>query len=362
MADHFTRAWECFPRAEFIAAASDCLEDLELKQRSEQITQAMITFLPEGFDSAGRILSASLAPEGYVQAKGEDICPDGIAGWGIMPMTHYVGLQGLKHFDLSMSLLREMTKRFTSEFGIRYLIMAEPERSLLLFKKWVKDPDEHVRRLVSEGSRPRLPWAMHLTEFIADPSPMLPLLQSLRDDESEYVRRSVANHLNDISKDHPGLVASMAVDWLAGNVSNDRQRLVRHACRTLIKQGHVPTLKAFGYKAPKVKVLHLSIQNPVVNFGDSLEFVLAIESLTQRDQALIIDYAVHHQKANGQLTPKVFKWKTVELKNNDTLKASRRHPMKQISTRKYYPGLHRLEILVNGKSLAISNFELKKPK
>ncbi len=358
MGDHFARVWPKFLRDKFVAAAANRLEDLELKQRSQQIMEAMIAHLPDDFQSAGGIMMESLAPENHVREKEDSICPDGISGWAIMPMTHYVGLQGLDHFDLSMELMREMTKRFTSEFGIRFLIIAEPELSLSLFKEWVKDPNEHVRRLVSEGTRPRLPWAMQLTDFVTDPNPTLPLLEALKDDDSEYVRRSVANHLNDISKDHPEVVARIAYQWLQGDVSQDRQRLVKHACRSLIKQGHTATLKAFGYSEPKVKIGNLKILTPVVDFGDSLEFELSLESRSKKKQPLIIDYAVHHQKANGKLTPKVFKWKTVSLAGGMPFVATRKHSIRKISTRRYYPGLHRLEILVNGKSLAVKNFEL----
>lgn len=359
MGNHFARNWSKFPRDKFVAIACDGLDELELKQRSEQITNAMIQCLPNDYEAAGKIIRKSLASENHIQEKEESLCSSGISGWGIMPMTHYVGLRGLGHFDLSMELFREMTTRFTSEFGIRYLIIAEPKRSLSLFKKWVKDPDEHVRRLVSEGTRPRLPWAMQLTDFITDPTPTLPLLTTLRDDESEYVRRSVANHLNDIAKDHPDLVANIAADWLEGDVSIERKRLVKHACRTLIKQGHGATLKAFGYKAPRIQINQLSILTPKVTLGGYLEFEISLSSLGRQDQNLIIDYAVHHKKANGKLSPKVFKWKTLILDGKADLQAKRRHPMKIISTRKYYPGNHQLEILINGKSMARTDFELR---
>ncbi len=359
MGEHFLRVDKKFPRKRFVMLASDGLEQLELKQRSEQIMQAMIICLPDDFAEAGRIMMEALAPENYIRIKQESICAEGISGWAIMPMTHYVGLQGQQHFEPAMELMKEMTKRFTSEFGIRFLIIAETKRSLVLFKKWVKDPNEHVRRLVSEGTRPRLPWAMQLTDFVADPAPCLPLLEALKDDESEYVRRSVANHLNDIAKDHPDLVAAIAQQWLKGEVSNDRQRLVRHACRSLIKQGHRPTLKALGYKNAKVSVDRLLVTKPVVKLGDYLEFELSLASTLKKDQPLIIDYAIHHQKANGKLTAKVFKWKKLILAGEDSFIANRRHSMRVISTRKYYPGLHRLEILVNGQSVALSDFELK---
>jgi 3-methyladenine DNA glycosylase AlkC len=162
-----------------------------------------------------------------------------------MPLTHYVGRNGLKHFDLSMMLLKEMTKRSSSEFDIRYFLLDSPLRAISILQEWTQDPNQHVRRLVSEGTRPRLPWAMRLPVFIEDPSPLIPLLDALKDDEEEYVRRSVSNNLNDIAKDHPDVVAGIARQWLKG-ASKNRQRLVRHACRTLIKQGHKETLAALG--------------------------------------------------------------------------------------------------------------------
>jgi 3-methyladenine DNA glycosylase AlkC len=272
-------------------------------------------------------------------------------------MTHYVGLQGLEHFDLSMMLLKEMTKRSSSEFGIRFFLLAQPERTLSVLESWVDDSNYHVRRLISEGTRPRLPWAMRLPAFIEDPAPILPLLEALKYDGEEYVRRSVANNLNDIAKDHPDIVARIAGQWLKG-ADNNRHRLIRHACRTLIKQGHQGTLKALGYGPPRVALEKLLISTPRVAFGTALEFELSLTSTAARAQALIVDYAIHHRKASGATTAKVFKWKTATLAPGATLRAKRKHAIKSITTRVYYPGRHRLEILVNGVSLAIEDFEL----
>lgn len=173
----------------------------------------------------------------------------------------------------------------------------------------------------------------------------------------KYVRRSVANNLNDIAKDHPDRIAAVAGQWLKG-ASKNRTRLVRHACRTLIKQGHTETLKALGYQAPKIVLDRLSIPCPRVQFGQALEFEVSFTSTDQKDQPLILDYAVHHRKANGGMSKKVFKWKTITLKAGAKLNVARRHAMRPITTRVYYPGTHRLEILANGKSLAEADFEL----
>ena len=290
---------------------------------------------------------------GTVDAKG-------IAGWAVTPLTHYVGLRGHDHFDLSMTLFKEMTKRASSEFGIRFFLLESSERTLSVLKTWTVDNNQHVRRLVSEGSRPRLPWAMNLPNYIKDPSPVIELLEELKDDNKEYVRRSVANNLNDIAKDHPDTVAEIASQWLKG-ASNERKKLIRHACRTLVKNGHKKTLKVLGFNPPKIQKANISLSTPEVVFGDTLQFTLSICSDSSKDQPLMIDYIVHHQKANGKTSPKVFKWRTTTLLAEKTLTLTKNHAIKKITTRKYYPGLHAVEIMVNGISLGKSDFNLLMP-
>lgn len=359
MAGHLARAWPAFDQVAFTEVALRNLEGLELKQRSAQITEALKAFLPDDYERAGAIMLTSLAPEEFPD---QDFKPSeaGVSGWAIMPMVDYVGLYGLDHFDLSMTLFKELTKGFSSEFGIRYFLNQEPERTLAVLTSWLDDPSRHVRRLISEGTRPRLPWGMRLQNFVADPAPVLPLLEALKDDPEEYVRRSVANNLNDIAKDHPDLVAEIAGRWLE-NASKDRQRLVRHACRTLIKQGHQGTLKAMGYAAPQVDLAAITITTPEVTFGEELIFDLGLMSTSDQSQKLIIDYAIHHRKANGSTSPKVFKWKQVTLKDRAPLKATKKHAIKAITTRKYYPGQHKLEIFINGVSFGLKEFELIMP-
>ncbi len=357
MGENFAKAWPAFDRRAFVQLAANNLAALELKERSAQITDAMPECLPDDFERAAAIVLASLAPVEDGDDGGAEVNSQGLAGWAIMPMTRYVGLHGLDHFELSMSLFKEMTKRFTAETDIRYFLLACPEATLSVLQTWTGDPDRHVRRLVSEGTRPRLPWAMQLPAFITDPAPILPLLEALKDDEAEYVRRSVANSLNDIAKDHPDLVARIAKRWLQG-AGEARKRLVRHGCRTLLKQGHQGTLKALGYGPPLVELEKLGLSTARVNFGDALAFEICLNSVADRPQPLIVDYVIHHRKANGGTTAKVFKWKTLTLAPGATLRANRKHAIRQISTRVYYPGRHRLEVLVNGVSLGGADFDL----
>ena len=332
-------------------------EDLELKQRSARITEKMAEFLPRDFPRAADILRHSLHPEEEADLSGATVTAEGIRGWAVMPMSQYVAERGQGHFDLSMTLLREMTKRFSSEFAIRFFLLAQPERALAMLKTWMVDSNYHVRRLVSEGTRPRLPWAMRLPQFIRDPSPVLPLLEALRDDESEYVRRSVANNLNDIAKDHPDLVANLAADWLR-EASPRRWKLVRHALRTLIKQGHPAALRAVGCGPPRLTVAEFAILTPEVRFGEALQFSAGLVAEGDGPQSLIVDYVVHHRKANGSTSPKVFKWKSLTLQQGERLDGIRRHPIRPITTRKYYPGTHRAELVVNGVTLAGGDFTL----
>lgn len=360
MAPHFKRHYPKFDSAGFIRTATKDLNKRELKARTIHITQTMIEYLPKDFEKTGRILMASLGPPLDDDLSAGTIDERGIGGWAVSSLTHYVALRGHNHFDFSMLLLKEMTKSFTAEFDIRFFLIESPKKTLAVLKKWAKDENHHVRRLASEGCRPRLPWGMSLPQYIQNPSPIIKLLELLKDDDKEYVRRSVANNLNDIAKDHPEIVAELATQWMT-DASKERQKLIRHACRTLIKNGHKKTLKVFGYKPAKLSQAVVKIETPEVVFGDALEFTLHIESKTKKDQALLIDYIIHHQKANGKTSPKVFKWKTTTLAANKGLSSTKKHPMRQVTTRVYHPGLHTLEVIINGVSMGTTDFQLKIP-
>lgn len=357
MASQFKNNWPEFDSKGFIVAASKNIDTLELKARTDQVTEAMISYLPEDFKSTGKILLASL---GSSEKEQSSTRKSGITGWPVIALTNYVAQQGANHFDYSLNLLKEMTKCATSEFAIRVFLTKSPEKTLATLKEWTNDSNEHVRRLVSEGTRPRLPWAMHLPIFIKNPSPVIELLELLKDDEHEYVRRSVANNLNDIAKDHPGLVAEIATEWMK-DAPKERKKLIRHACRSLIKSGHKQTLDMLGYKTPRIHKTNIDILTPIVTFGEALEFTLSINSKSENNQPLMIDYIIHHQKANGKTSPKVFKWKTSNLAESKTLSITKRHAIKPVTTRAYYPGLHSIEVVINGVSVAKADFELLIP-
>jgi 3-methyladenine DNA glycosylase AlkC len=286
-----------------------------------------------------------------------DGCEQVSLGWEYWCFCQFVQDHGRHDFDRSMPALREMTRRFSAEFAVRPFIARYPERSMALLRAWAQDADPHVRRLASEGSRPRLPWGERLTALQADPGPALPILEALKDDPEEYVRRSVANHLNDLSKDHPEAVVAIAGRWLDG-ASRDRQRLVRHALRTLIKRGHPGALAALGYGPARVALEALEVSPTAAALGGKVQLTLRLRSTADAAQTLLIDYAVHHVKADGSRSPKVFKWTARSLPAGGALTLTRWHSLKRVTTRRYYPGLHLVEVQINGRSMGRAEFTL----
>ncbi|MGE0582039.1 MAG: DNA alkylation repair protein [Steroidobacteraceae bacterium] len=356
---HLARAWPRFDGRRFEALALDGLETLELKARAQHLCAALEATLPDDFDAACRAIEASLAP-----VRGDEELGDlrtgtaGLAGWPVWPLTEFVARRGMGHPKRALRCLHALTERFTAEWALRPFIVAHPALTFATLQRWTQDPSPHVRRLASEGSRPRLPWGLQLKGLIADPSPTLPLLEALHDDPSDYVRRSVANHLNDIAKDHPTLV----IDWVVRHLSNaspQRRALLKHASRTLIKRGDVRMLKAWGLGQRFAGTVALTVTPTKIRVGDTLAMHLTLHASARRTQRLVIDYAVHHVKANGARTPKVFKGWAIELAPGETRTLGKTHSMRKVTTRRYHAGRHALDLRINGAVVAEAEFDLK---
>ncbi len=338
--------------------ATDGLEGLEMKARALQIAGALEATLPARFDEAAALIEAALAPAEAGEAMAQlDGLEQGLRGWILWPVGEFVARRGLAEPGRALATLHALTQRFTAEFAIRPFIMAHPALVFDTLARWAGDPSHHVRRLVSEGSRPRLPWGLLLKPLIRDPAPTLPLLRALQDDPSEYVRRSVANHLNDIAKDHPALVAAWLHEHLPG-ASAERRALLRHASRTLIKAGDTAVLQAWGLGEPFRGDAALHIAPGHIRLGGSVGLVLELRSRARRPQRLVVDYAVHHVKADGSTSPKVFKGWTLELPAQGELRLEKRHAVRPITTRRYFAGHHRVVVQVNGRAVAEAGFDL----
>ncbi len=341
-----------FPKQRFINDAQANLSDLELKGRVRHIIDVLNTFLPNDFIQTSEIL---------LQLKANWIPGDpndNLSGFAAWPIIDYVGEHGLGHPEKALEALKELTSMFSAEFAIRPFIIAHFETAFQTLEMWTQDPDEHVRRLVSEGSRPRLPWGPQLPQFIANPSPIFQLLEKLKDDPSEYVRRSVANNLNDISKDHPEKVIACCKRWKRGAGKN-RQWIIRHATRSLVKAGHPAVFELLGYtENPKLDFQSLEVSSKEIKLGESIEFTFQLQSTHSKPQSIVIDYAIHHVKANGKTAPKVFKLRTLEIAPGETVELIKKHSIKPITTRTYYSGEHAVEILINGKTFGRVDFTL----
>ncbi|MGI9364955.1 MAG: DNA alkylation repair protein [Rhizobiaceae bacterium] len=357
MADHLARVDGDFDRARFIEHATAGMDALELKERSNQICDALDQFLPADHRRACDIMVRALHPQDRAGLGNMSMDDQGIRGWAIMPMADLVARRGLKDFDYSLDVLAHLTCRFSAEFAVRHFFVRDWQSALDKAIVWSKSDNFHIRRLASEGSRPRLPWGLQIAQFVNDPNPLLPLLEGLKSDEEEYVRRSVANNINDIAKDHPDTVAALAKRWMEGADKNTT-RLVKHACRILVKKGHAPTLAALGYGKPQIRVDHFAITTPEVKLGGHLAFEMEMTSTADELQPLIIDFAIQYQRANGELSPKVYKWKIIELQANESLTISKKQTVRQITTRVFHAGTHGLEIQINGERLAGGSFEL----
>ena len=360
---HLQRAWTGFDRPRFEALANQGLDALELKARMLQLADAMRATLPADFNAACTVLEASLAPPLPLDARGEPSAltsaeaSTGLAGWVIWSMGEFVARHGQHDVPRSLNCLHALTQRSTAEFAIRPFIQQQPEAVWPVLTRWADDPSAHVRRLVSEGSRPRLPWGLRLQALVADPAPTLPLLRALQDDPSSYVRRSVANHLNDIAKDHPALVAAWVKDHLTA-ATPERSTLLRHASRSLIKEGHAPTLAAWGLASGLTGQATLALSTPQASVGDTIGLRVTLQSTARVPQPLEVDYAVHHVRANGSTSPKVFKGWKLTLAANEVRTLDKRHSLKPVTTRTLYPGPHRIELRVNGVALAEAAFDL----
>lgn len=339
----------------FVRRALVGYDVLALMARGQKIAQALHAYLPDDYARAVAILLDSLD-------QPHDRDPGlSLASFLYLPHTLFVAEYGLAHFELSMRAQHALTQRFTAEFSIRPFLLHHTEATLKQLMVWTADPNTHVRRLVSEGSRPRLPWAPRLRQFQTDPTPVLALLERLKDDAELYVRRSVANNLNDIGKDHPEVLIQTAQAWLK-DASSGRAWIVGHALRSAVKQGEESALKILGFgQQAKVVVDKVRISPAPAVIGGAVSIAFELHNPLAQRQTVLVNLTVHYVKANGQPRAKVFKLKTLEIGPGQTAPLIKTLSLAQMSTRTHYPGLHKVDVVVNGQTQKLGVFELMKP-
>jgi 3-methyladenine DNA glycosylase AlkC len=335
------------PTALRTAAAE--LSGQSLSERARALRDALLADLPTGYSAFAQVVRGGLADPEFT-------------GWLIWPVSEAVATlateQGGPEFEDGLALLAALTGRLTGEFALRTFLAADLDRTLTSVKGWTDHTDEHVRRLASEGTRARLPWARRVRGLLERPAATVPLLDALYRDPSEYVRRSVANHLNDLSRIDPALATDTARRWLADPDPNTAS-VIRHAMRTLVKNGDPAALELLGFGPPaQVELIDFALDDATVPAGGQLSFQASIINRGAEPAKLVIDYVIHHRKANGSLTAKVFKLATQALPAGATSTIRKTHSFRPISTRRYYPGGHAVEIQINGVRAGRLEFDL----
>ena len=331
------KQYKAFDKKAFFKAVFDKeWSNRELKQRMRHITNCIHQFLPMPYAQQISILTPIAHHfNGFVAI----LFPD------------FVEVYGIEYPDISIPALEHFTQYSSSEFAVRPFIIRYEKRMVKQHLQWAKSKNHHVRRLASEGIRPRLPWAMVLPVFKKDPSAILPILELLKADESEYVRRSVANCLNDISKDHPDIVLTIVNHWKG--ISPQTDWIVKHASRGLLKQGHTAALSAFGLNHKvKVEVTNFAISKKNLPIGRKFEYTFSVTLTEKETHDVRLEYKIYYQKVNGKQNPKVFQIGTYSLKPRQTLTINRSHAFADLTTRKHHKGDHRIVVVVNGKETA----------
>jgi len=328
-------------------------ENMELKQRMRHTTNTLHQHLSGDFkkDITNILDFIALWKEREIAVSAND-------GLAFMFLPDYIEQYGIEHYDIAMKATEIVTIFTSCEFSIRPFIIKYPKKSMVQMLQWALHSNLHVRRLASEGSRPRLPWAMALPFLKKDPTPILPILEKLKTDPSEYVRRSVANNLNDIAKDNPEVVIKIAKQWKG--TSKETDWVVKHACRTLLKQGNQELMELFGFgKVDKIKLSKFKVSTPIVTIGEHLDFSFNLTNTNKNSSKIRLEYGIYYQKANGSLTKKVFKISEKEYPANSNTIITRKQSFKVITTRKFHQGKHKVSIIINGKEFDTIDFKLK---
>ncbi|MEH6533963.1 MAG: DNA alkylation repair protein [Photobacterium frigidiphilum] len=320
----------------------------ELKERMTHTAKVLHHFLSDDFGEAAETIKQLIDNLRLAGIKEESI--------EFMFFPEYISLYGIDDYKTSILAFEFITQFTSCEFAVRPYIVKYEDKMLEQMLLWSTHNNNMVRRLASEGSRPRLPWAMALPSLKKNPMPIFPILDTLKNDSCEVVRRSVANNLNDISKDNPNFVIETAQKWLGYTKETDA--LIKHASRTLLKQGEPKTLQLFGFDSKNIMLSNFDILTPYVKIGDALEFSFSLTNQNNTCKKLRLEYGLYYQKSNGDLSRKVFKISEREIEPNKVYKINRKQSFKVITTRKFHTGIHQLSIIINGQESQIKNFKL----
>ena len=348
LANTLTKVLPSFSADKFMLKIfSDDFGKMEWKVRMIHTARVLHEFMPTDFSEAAVKL------EDIIQQLKTAHQQDTLA---FIFLAEYISLYGLENFEAAKRALVVVTQFISCEFAVRPFLLKYPDQMLAEMLKWSLHENPSVRRLASEGSRPRLPWGAGVPSLKVNPKPILPILENLKNDPSESVRRSVANNLNDISKDHPDLVIQLAERWKGNTKETDA--ILKHGLRTLLKQGHADVLKQYGLESGNVAVKDFKVLTPVVKIGDSLEFSFTLINENPTAHTVRLEYGIYYKKSKGHLARKVFKISEKVYPPNATVSINRKQSFRLITTKVFYEGGHQISIIVNGEEKELSTFDL----
>ena len=341
--------YTAFEVDEFVDSIIDeTWDNLELKARGRQVTLNLGKYLPSDYRSALAILEKVAA--GYSNGLF-------VLGFSFPDFVEVYG-QDESNWSISINALEIFTTLWSSEMAVRPFILKYEERMMDQMLVWSQHENEHIRRLASEGCRPSLPWAIALPKFKKEPAPVIPILTQLKADPSAYVRKSVANNLNDISKTCPDIAIDIATEWYGNN--NHTNWIVKHGCRTLLKKGNRDILALFGLNDnTNVAVEDFALSTNSISIGDELAFSFAIN--TKKTTKVRLEYGIDYVKSNGKRNRKIFKISEISIKENERKPYAKSHSFVDLSTRKHYCGIHSIVLIVNGEEMGKLDFELHSP-
>ncbi len=322
----------------------------ELKQRMRHLTNILNCFLDKNYEKATNqiveithfIIDKKILEKSFIPIS----------------LADYIEVYGIEFYDQSIKTIEEVTKLASCEFAVRPFIVKYEQKMMQQMLTWSQHKHKNVRRLASEGSRPSLPWATALPDFKKSPSLILPILEKLKNDSSKFVQKSVANNLNDISKDNPEIVLSLANKWIGKSKNTDW--ILKHACRTLLKNGNMQAMQLFGYSSPELaKIDDFKINNKEIKIGENLEFTFNLLNISNKEEKIRVEFAIYFLRSNGSHSKKVFKINENIYKNNSKNYIIKKHSFKPLTTRKYYSGEQKISIIINGNETNITNFYIK---
>ncbi len=331
----FNEADRNFHPDKFIKQVTKNLDSFSLNQRLRNTSVVLKDHLPQDYKKALHIIY--------------EVAPQFKSHYTALLFPDFVGQFGHNDIERSLDALKLLTQYGSSEFAIREFLIRDFDKTLKVMNDWAEDKNYHVRRLASEGSRARLPWSFNLDQVMNNPKLTRSILEKLKADDELYVKKSVANHLNDFSNKNTQYLLDLMNSWDKTNPHT--AWIIKHASRTLIKKGHPGSLAIFDFeKKVQLKLTNFKIKSPQLKLGDSLLFSFDLTSEKSKSQKLVVDYAIYYQKKSGELVPKVFKLKELNFKANEVITISKSHRFQDFTTRKHYAGRHAVEIVINGKS------------